>query len=229
MAEKSPPPPPPRKKGGAPPPPPKKQVPPPPGPPPGKKKVPPPPKKKAPSPADIKQQIAAAVEAEDFELAAKLKKKLPSPTKKKGKPPAPKGKRTPPPGKRPSPKGKGKPPSKRGPPPKGAPKRPLSKKPKGKLKSAPVKKKKRRRLRIKLGLRESEISDESERYKDEVGWTSAGNILDDFEETGPAEPEIITHQCTMCGSILQIPKPKRDRYKVVCTYPECNHADIIGI
>ena len=229
MAEKSPPPPPPRKKGGAPPPPP--------GPPPGKKKAPPPPKKKAPPPpkkkasseADIKQQIAKAVEAEDFELAAKLKKKLPSPPKKKGKPPAPKGKRTPPPGKKPVPKGKGKPPSKRGPPPKGAPKRPPAKKPKGKPKSAPAKKKKRRRLRIKLGLRESEISDESDRYKDEVGWTSAGTILDDFEDTGPAEPQIITHQCSMCGSVLQIPKPKRDRYKVQCTYPECGHADMIGV
>ncbi len=229
MAEKSPPPPPPRKKGGAPPPPPKKQAPPPPGPPPGKKKVPPPPKKKASSEADIKQQIAKAVEAEDFELAAKLKKKLPSPPKKKGKPPAPKGKRTPPPGKKPVPKGKRKPPSKRGPPPKGAPKRPPAKKPKGKPKSAPAKKKKRRRLRIKLGLRESEISDESDRYKDEVGWTSAGTILDDFEDTGPAEPQIITHQCSMCGSVLQIPKPKRDRYKVQCTYPECGHADMIGV
>ena len=229
MAEKSPPPPPPRKKGGAPPPPPKKQASPPPGPPPGKKKVPPPPKKKASSEADIKQQIAKAVEAEDFELAAKLKKKLPSPPKKKGKPPAPKGKRTPQPGKRPVPKGKGKPPSKRGPPPKGAPKRPPAKKPKGKPKSAPAKKKKRRRLRIKLGLRESEISDESDRYKDEVGWTSAGTILDDFEDTGPAEPQIITHQCSMCGSVLQIPKPKRDRYKVQCTYPECGHADMIGV
>ena len=229
MAEKSPPPPPPRKKGGAPPPPPKKQAPPPPGPPPGKKKVPPPPKKKPSSEADIKQQIAKAVEAEDFELAAKLKKKLPSPPKKKGKPPVPKGKRTPPPGKRPVPKGKRKPPSKRGPPPKGAPKRPPAKKPKGKPKSAPAKKKKRRRLRIKLGLRESEISDESDRYKDEVGWTSAGTILDDFEDTSPAEPQIITHQCSMCGSVLQIPKPKRERYKVQCTYPECGHADMIGV
>ena len=229
MAEKSPPPPPPRKKGGAPPPPPKKQAPPPPGPPPGKKKVPPPPKKKASSEADIKQQIAKAVETEDFELAAKLKKKLPSQPKKKGKPPAPKGKRTPPPGKKPVPKGKRKPPSKRGPPPKGAPKRPPAKKPKGKPKSAPAKKKKRRRLRIKLGLRESEISDESDRYKDEVGWTSAGTILDDFEDTGPTEPQIITHQCSMCGSVLQIPKPKRDRYKVQCTYPECGHADMIGV
>ena len=229
MAEKSPPPPPPRKKGGAPPPPPKKQAPPPPGPPPGKKKAPPPPKKKAPSAADIKQQIATAVEAEDFELAAKLKKRLPSPTNKKGKPPVSKGKRMPPPGKRPAPKGKGKPPKKRGPPPKGAPKRPPTKKPQGKPKSAPGKKKKRRRLRIKLGLRESEISDESDRYKDEVGWTSAGTILDDFEDTGPIEPQIITHQCSMCGSVLQIPKPKRDRYKVQCTYPECGHADMIGV
>ena len=109
--------------------------------------------------------------------------------------------------------------------------RPPPKKPKGRPKAAPTgkKKRKRRRLRIKLGLRESEISEESERYQDEVGWTVHGTVLDEIEETGPKEPEIITHQCSMCGSILQIPKPKRERYKVECTYPECGHADMIGL
>ena len=80
-----------------------------------------------------------------------------------------------------------------------------------------------------MGLRESEISDESDRYQDEVGWTSEGAVLDDFEDARPKEPEIITHQCSMCGSILQIPKPKRERYKVECAYPECGHSDMIGL
>ena len=155
----------------------------------------------------------------------------PPPPKKGGATPPPKKRKRPAPeGKKPVPKGRKKPPAKRGPPPKGAPKTPPSKRPKGKPKSRPVpKKKKRRRLRIKLGLRESEISDDGDRYQDEVGWTSAGTVLDDLEDTRPKEPEIITHQCSMCGSILQIPKPKRDRYKVQCAYPECGHADMIGV
>ncbi|MDG1536419.1 MAG: hypothetical protein P8Q45_04265, partial [Candidatus Thalassarchaeaceae archaeon] len=117
-----------------------------------------------------------------------------------------------------------------GPPKKGAPKSPPKGPPKGKPKGAPGgKKKRKRRLRIKLGLRESEISEADDRYKDELGWTAAGTILEDMEESGPKEPEIITHQCSMCGSMMQIPRPKRDRYKVECAYPECGHSDMIGL
>ncbi|MDC0045955.1 hypothetical protein OAI95_02045, partial [Candidatus Poseidoniales archaeon] len=129
----------------------------------------------------------------------------------------------PPAGKRPAQPGKKRP---SGPPKKGAPKGP----PKGKPKGAPGgKKKRKRRLRIKLGLREAEISDADDRYKDELGWTVHGTILEEMEESGPKEPEIVTHQCSMCGSMMQIPRPKRDRYKVECAYPECGHSDMIGL
>jgi len=78
-------------------------------------------------------------------------------------------------------------------------------------------------------LKESEISDEENRYVDEVGWTVHGNVLEDLEDTRPKEPEVVTHQCSMCGSMMQIPKPKRDRYKVECAYEECGHSDMIGL
>ena len=153
----------------------------------------------------------------------------PPPPKKGGAPPPPPAKRKapPPPGKRraPPPAGKRPAPGKKrpaGPPPKGPPK--------GKPKGAPSSKKKRkRRLRIKLGLRESEISEADNQYKDELGWTVHGTILEDMEASGPKEPEIINHQCSMCGSMMQIPRPKRDRYKVECAYPECGHSDMIGL
>ena len=163
-------------------------------------------------------------------MAAKLKKKLPKPKKEKKKAPPPPtppkkpqeplDKKSPPPGKkRPTgPPPRGKKPSGR--PPKGAPKGRPKKAPKGK---------KKRRLRIKLGLRESDLSDEDDLYTDQVGWTVGENILDELESDKPKGPEIISHQCSMCGSMMQIPKPKRERYKVVCSYPECGHADMMGL
>ena len=48
------------------------------------------------------------------------------------------------------------------------------------------------------------------------------------EEVTKKEPETITHHCTMCGSRMQIPRPKRERYKVICAHPECGHEDQIG-
>ncbi len=226
MADKVPPPPPPPPKGKAPPPPP---------PPKGKAPPPPPaPPKKAiqSSESDIRKQIAKAVENEDFELAANLKKKLPKPKQPKKKP-KPK-KAPPPPPAPPKPEAKkAKAPDKkrpRGPPPKG--KRPTGKPPKGAPKGRPKKApkgKKKRRLRIKLGLRESNLSENDDLYTDQVGWTVGENTLEELESEKPKGPEIVSHQCSMCGSMMQIPKPKRDRYKVVCAYPECGHADMIGL
>jgi len=174
----------------------------PPPPPPKGKKAPPAPK--PPSTADIKKQIAAAVEAEDFELAAKLKKSLPS-TKKKAPP--------------------SKPPMD---PPKQKPRKPPTK---AKKKQAPKQKpKKGRRIRIKNKLRQSRIREESDTTApQDIGWSISQDTMDDFDEPQSTEPEIVSHQCTMCGSILQIPAPKRDRYKVICAYPECGHEDTFGI
>ncbi len=42
-------------------------------------------------------------------------------------------------------------------------------------------------------------------------------------------PETTTHQCTMCGARMEIPAPKRDRYKVICAHPDCGHVDVIGL
>ncbi len=210
MAKKAPPPPPPKGKKAPPPPPPpaKKKAPPPPK---GKKAPPPP---KPPSDADIKKQIAAAVEAEDFELAAKLKKSLPS-TKKKAPAPPPAKKKAPP----------SKPPMD---PPKQKPRKPPTK---AKKKQAPKQKpKKGRRIRIKNKLRQTRIREESDTTApQDIGWSISQDTMDDFDEPQSTEPEIVSHQCTMCGSIMQIPAPKRDRYKVICAYPECGHEDTFGI
>jgi hypothetical protein len=53
--------------------------------------------------------------------------------------------------------------------------------------------------------------------------------FEDYEDPTPQEPEIVTHQCTMCGAMMRIPRPKRERYKVICAHPECGHSDFIGI
>lgn len=154
-----------------------------------------------------------------------------------GKPPAPPTKAPPPPGKAPPPPGKAPPskskkegektPPKRKPKPKAKP-RPKGK-PKPKGKPTKKKKKKGRRINIKLNLRQKKITDEDDSYSDQIGWTSMAEDFEDYEDPTPQEPEIVTHQCTMCGAMMRIPRPKRERYKVICAHPECGHSDFIGI
>ena len=181
-----------------------------------------------PPPPGIDEKIAEAVANEDYELAARLKKmkETPPPPPKKGKAPPPppkKGKAPPPPPKKaketppPPPPKKGK-----APPPKSKPKAPPPKK-------APSKgKPKRRRRRLKLRMKSKEIATEEDSYTDTVGWNTAmGTVLEEETEV-VEEPKTITHQCSMCGSLMTIPKPKRERYRIVCTYPMCGHADSVG-
>ena len=158
------------------------------------------------------------------EVLAMAKKPPPPPPKAKPKkaapppPPPPKAKKAPPP-----PKAK---PKKAAPPPKAKPKKKRGKRPK--KKAAP--KKKGRRIRIKLGLKQRYLSAEEDTYEDQVGWTATQEVLEPLD--GPQEekkPEVIEHQCSMCGSVMQIPQPKRDRYKVICAYSECGHEDMIGM
>jgi len=120
-------------------------------------------------------------------------------------------------------------------PPKGRPqgkkRRPAPKK--GKPGQPPIGKKKGGRIKIKLGLRAKKLSEEADEYTDQIGWTTSGaetvlSDLKDIEEVTKKEPETITHHCTMCGSRMQIPRPKRERYKVICAHPECGHEDQIG-
>jgi len=150
----------------------------------------------------------------------------PPKVKKAPPPPKPKAKKAPPP---PKPKAKKAPPplksKKAAPPPKAKPKKKRGKRSK---KAAP--KKKGRRIRIKLGLKQRYLSEDEDTYEDQIGWTATQEVLEPLD--GPQEekkPEAIEHQCSMCGSVMQIPQPKRDRYKVICAYSECGHEDMIGM
>lgn len=155
----------------------------------------------------------------------KAKKAPPPPKPKKAAPPPPpppKAEKPPPPAKKRPPSSK---PTKRR--RKGTKKRPplgRGKKPT----SAP--KKKGRRIRIKLGLKQNRLTEEEDTYHDQVGWTVSQEILEPLDAVEEKhKPEVVNHQCSMCGSIMQIPQPKRERYKVICAYSECGHEDMIGI
>ena len=162
-----------------------------------------------PPPSGIDERIAEAVANEDYELAAKLKKMKTQPPPP---PPPKKGKKAPPPKGRP----KG--------PPKGRPKGPPKGRPKGPPKARP-----KRRRRLRLRMKSKSIAEEEDSYTDRIGWnTSVGTVLEDNEEI-VEEPKTITHQCSMCGSMMTIPKPKRERYRIVCSYPQCGHSDTVGI
>ena len=189
-----------RKPPPPPPPPPKgkKGPPPPPPPPPKGKKGPPPPPKVKKSPPP------------------KPKKAAPPPPEppKKAAPPPPRPKKA-----APTPPKRGKPRRKKG-------KRPAAKGAKTTQKGKP--RKRGRRIRIKLGLRQSRIREKKDSYEDQMGWTVTQQVLEPFEDLESQESDILTHQCSMCGSIMQIPHPKRERYKVICAYSECGHEDMIG-
>lgn len=86
---------------------------------------------------------------------------------------------------------------------------------------------KKRKRKVKLTLKSRTIKDEGG-YSDRVGWSSletSGRVLDDAPKD--AVPDIWKHQCSSCGSMLQIPRPKRDRYKVVC--PHCEQVDELSM
>ena len=189
-----------RKPPPPPPPPPKgkKGPPPPPPPPPKGKKGPPPPPKVKKSPPP-KPKKAAPPPPELPKKAAP-----PPPRPKKAAPTPPKG---------------GKPRRRKG-------KRPAAKGAKTTQKGKP--RKRGRRIRIKLGLRQSRITEKKDSYEDQMGWTVTQQVLEPFEDLESQESDILTHQCSMCGSIMQIPHPKRERYKVICAYSECGHEDMIG-
>ena len=80
--------------------------------------------------------------------------------------------------------------------------------------------KKQRKMR--LSLRQNKIK-KTDDYTDSLGWskTPSGRVLEDTPK--PTEPETLVIQCDMCGCRLKIPKPKKQRYTVSCSYPECDH------
>jgi hypothetical protein len=86
----------------------------------------------------------------------------------------------------------------------------------------PGKKKGKRKRKMRLSLKQSKMNTASDKYSDSLGWsTDVGRTLGDAPK--PTGPQTIKVQCEMCGSMLKIPKPKRSRYTVACTYPECGH------
>lgn len=166
----------------------------------------------------------------------------PPPPPKAPPPPSPPKAPPPPPPKAPPP-----PPPKGTPPPKKSPQRNPNKVPKSLRKPLPrkkaaerkplprkkaaerkPKKKKSRGPRLRLRIRSAKIDTEVDEYQDRLGWVTASSDLIPMEEE-KKEPETMLHQCSMCGSRMTIPRPKRERYKVICSYPECGHEDMIGI
>ena len=83
------------------------------------------------------------------------------------------------------------------------------------------KKRPRRKRKLRLSLRQSKIK-KTDDYTASVGWsTEVGRTLGDAPKK--AEPETLTIQCDMCGSMLKIRKPTKARYSVTCSYPECGN------
>ena len=100
----------------------------------------------------------------------------------------------------------------------------MVKKPAGKKAGKP---KRRRRRKMKLTLRSKKMRGK-ESYNDKVGWSTqnTGRVLDGISDV--EEVKEVEHQCTLCGSMNRIPRPKTDKYKVLCAHPECGHEDEVG-
>ena len=91
--------------------------------------------------------------------------------------------------------------------------------------AAPGGGKKRKRRKMRLTLKSRGLK-KDQGYADKVGWSQVSN--DAPKDSTPVGPQTIRHQCTFCGAVLQIPKPKRSRYKVECAHPDCDHVDEVG-
>ena len=88
-------------------------------------------------------------------------------------------------------------------------------------KKTPPGKRRKKKRKIRLSLKSSKMK-KTDSYTDQVGWsTDVGRTLS--EKPKPKEPETIRHQCTLCGAIMKVPKPKKARYTISC--PHCGHED----
>ena len=79
---------------------------------------------------------------------------------------------------------------------------------------------------MKLTLRSRGLKKESDTYSDKVGWSQ---VKDSTQKTEKIESATIRHQRAMCGSINEVPRPKRQKYSVECAYPDCGHIDELGV
>ena len=92
-------------------------------------------------------------------------------------------------------------------------------------KAPPPGKRKKRKRKLRLKLKSSKIS-KNDSYSESRGWsTDVGRTLGEGAENKPKAnvPETIKHQCTLCGAIMKVPKPKKARYTITC--PHCQHED----
>jgi len=81
---------------------------------------------------------------------------------------------------------------------------------------------KKRKRKMRLSLKQKKMNPTGDSYKDNIGWsTDIGRTLGDAPEV--KGPETLRVQCDQCGSMLKIPKPKKSRYTVTCSYPECGY------
>ena len=88
-------------------------------------------------------------------------------------------------------------------------------------KKTPPGKRKKRKRKIRLSLKSSKMK-KTDSYTDQVGWsTQVGRTLEEAPKS--KEPETIRHQCTLCGALMKVPKPKKSRYTITC--PTCDHQD----
>lgn len=86
--------------------------------------------------------------------------------------------------------------------------------------------KKRRRRRVKLNLKSASIK-EADGYVDRIGWTTSDTSNRLEEPPKPKEPEFIKHQCSGCGYVMKVPRPRREKYTIVC--PHCDTQDKFGM
>ena len=86
-------------------------------------------------------------------------------------------------------------------------------------------KKRKKKRKMKLTLKSRTLKKDAG-YADRVGWSQAASP--GLADNKPAAPEVLRHQCTMCGAMNQIPKPKRARYKIECANPDCGYVDEMG-
>ncbi len=89
---------------------------------------------------------------------------------------------------------------------------------------APGGKPRKRKRKLRLSLKSSKLK-KTDSYSDQLGWsTDVGRTIAEPEK--PKGPEIIKHQCELCGSIMNVPKPKKARYTITC--PNCEHSQMFG-
>jgi len=88
-------------------------------------------------------------------------------------------------------------------------------------KTPPPGKRRKKKRKIRLSLKSSKMK-KTDSYSDQVGWsTDVGRTL--AEAPKSKEPDTIKHQCSLCGAIMKVPKPKKARYTISC--PHCGHED----